>query len=237
MKKGLIILAIGLCVFLGGGVIWINRMQDKIGPQITFPEDTITYEEDNQEMLLEGVVAIDDEDGDVSDSIRINGIFPDTKEEKVKIVYIAKDRSNNISKATREVSSVAGAGLETAESVAEEPKTDEPEIDEEEIENPMAEASNVPEPSITPALGGGAPVVTLRESAVTISRGESIDRLSYVENITDDKDDRNALYRGIQITGEVDTATTGEYELIYYVVDSDGNRSNDAKLVVEVIEN
>ena len=69
---------------------------------------------------------------------------------------------------------------------------------------------------------------------VEIERGAEFNRLSYVQDITDDQDSREELYRGIQISGEVDTNTPGEYILEYYVSDSDGNNSNTAQLRVTV---
>ena len=58
--------------------------------------------------------------------------------------------------------------------------------------------------------------------------------LKYVEDIQDDDDDRDALYRDIQVSGEVDVNTAGIYELSYYVTDSDGNQSNIEVLKVTV---
>ena len=240
MKKVLIILAILLCITLGGGIIWANNSADKTGPNIIFPAGEITYEEGNKEALLEGVIATDNVDGDVSDSIRVNGVFPNTAGDKANILYVAKDKSNNISKTTREVVFIAKDVEESSMII------DEDMQEESTVAEPIAEPTAMPEisvtpgasvtpaPSITPAAAGGAPVITLTDSEVTVRRGASVNRLVYVQSITDDKDDRSELYRGIQIIGEVDTTTVGEYELIYYVVDSDGNRSNEAEMVIIV---
>ena len=40
--------------------------------------------------------------------------------------------------------------------------------------------------------------------------------------------------KGIQITGDVNTAAPGTYELTYYVVDNSGNSSNGAVLTIVV---
>ena len=65
--------------------------------------------------------------------------------------------------------------------------------------------------------------------------GTSVDRLSYVKEITDDSDNVYDLWTKIQITGTLDVFTAGTYECTYYVVDSDGNISNQAvlKYIVE----
>lgn len=69
-----------------------------------------------------------------------------------------------------------------------------------------------------------------------MERGADFNELSYVQDISDDKDSRDELYQGIQISGEVDTNTPGEYTLEYHAVDSDGNNSNAAQLKVTVKE-
>ena len=55
-----------------------------------------------------------------------------------------------------------------------------------------------------------------------------------MEEISDDADDRNSLFRNIQVEGEVDVSAEGTYELTYFVVDSDGNRSNEEVMTVTV---
>ena len=42
------------------------------------------------------------------------------------------------------------------------------------------------------------------------------------------------LFKRIQITGDVNTAAPGTYELTYYVVDNSGNSSNGAVLTIVV---
>lgn len=62
-----------------------------------------------------------------------------------------------------------------------------------------------------------------------------MNRIAFVESITDDKDAKESLFRQIQITGDdLDVNTAGTYVLTYYVVDSDGNRSNEADLTITV---
>ena len=84
-------------------------------------------------------------------------------------------------------------------------------------------------------LPPGSPQIKLTQNRVTIAKGQSVNRISFVESITDDKDDKDTLWKQIQIVGdEFDSTTSGTYEQIYYVVDSDGNKSNEAKLTVVV---
>lgn len=89
------------CVFLT--TIFINKVlsSDNKGPSITFLNDDIKYVKDmNDQDLLEDVVAYDDVDGDVSDSLMIESIT-DLDDGNVFLVYVAKDKQNNVSKKQR----------------------------------------------------------------------------------------------------------------------------------------
>ena len=87
----------------------------------------------------------------------------------------------------------------------------------------------------TDNLSAEAPRIKLSTNRVTIKKGESINRISYVESVTDDKDSKETLYKRIEISGDTfDKDTPGTYEQTYYVVDTDGNRSNEAKLTIVV---
>ena len=70
--------------------------------------------------------------------------------------------------------------------------------------------------------------VEASETPVTsknIQTGSEFDPTSMVEDVSDDKDDKNTLYRHLYIDGTYDVSTAGRYELNYYVSDSDGNTS------------
>lgn len=87
----------------------------------------------------------------------------------------------------------------------------------------------------TDNLSAEAPRIKLSTNRVTIKKGESINRISYVASVTDDKDSKETLYKRIEISGDTfDKDTSGTYEQTYYVVDTDGNRSNEAKLTIVV---
>lgn len=48
--------------------------------------------------LLEGVTAWDEKDGDVTDSLKIEFLVSNTDENTVVVTYVARDKSNNITK-------------------------------------------------------------------------------------------------------------------------------------------
>ena len=105
MKKGIVAGLIILCVALGAGTAAVIATSDRKGPEIEIPSGAdVTYEEGSDTAsLLEGVTATDDKDGDVTDSLVIENIFPNDERTSASVVYAAKDNHNNVSKATRRV--------------------------------------------------------------------------------------------------------------------------------------
>ena len=86
------------------------------------------------------------------------------------------------------------------------------------------------------ALPEGSPQLRLSTHQVDLQVGASFQYMDYIESISDDKDETNELYRKIYLTGEVNTSQAGNYEISYYVTDSDKNQSNIEKLTVTVHE-
>lgn len=260
MNKGIVATLIVLCIGLGAGTVALYMLGDRQGPEIHVPTESAVYSEgQDTALLLEGVTAIDDKDGDVSVSLIVESVIPDATGTVANVVYVAKDTSNNVTKVTRKVSYTATGeagqtdapaadetqgqtGQTQPETAQSEPQTgtnadqqtantDDTDDDSTNGSTGDGEAANDAKIAALPA---GSPRFYLTQYELTIDRGDDLNRLEYVENIEDAKDDRDRLYRQIQVDGEVDTNTPGEYELTYYVVDSDGNRSNNAVLTVTV---
>ena len=82
----------------------------------------------------------------------------------------------------------------------------------------------------------GLPLLRLLKLSTTIKVGEPFDPLSYIEKIEDDYDNIYELWRNIQVEGEYDIETPGNYQLTIYVVDTAGNVSNRAKFLLKVVE-
>lgn len=80
----------------------------------------------------------------------------------------------------------------------------------------------------------GAPKLTLTQNSVTLKKGDTFNPLAYVDVIEDDYDNIYALWQDIQIRGEYDMTEEGTYTLYYYVIDSSGNISNQAKFNIVV---
>lgn len=235
MKKGLTVIMAVICLALAAVYVVINLAEDDEPPQIEIQEQELVYTEgESRDVLLEGVTANDSRDGDVTDSLLVENVYPAPEAGVATVVYVARDGSNNIAKASRTVTYGAGDGTTAApaDSAAEETEVDS-------TPEPTAAPTATPEPTPTEEaeedLPEGSPRITLTTDEDTVEAGTSVNRIEYVESIEDDEDDENALWRSIQITGdELDTDTPGTYELIYYVIDSDGNQSNEAPLTITV---
>lgn len=77
------------------------------------------------------------------------------------------------------------------------------------------------------------PVLKLKQKKVEIKIGDAFDALSQVSEITDDTDDRSALFRQIEVHGDYSTDEPGTYTLTYTAMDSDGNVS--APVTLELV--
>lgn len=230
MKKGIVTGLIVLCVALGAGTAAVVVTDDRKGPEIELPADgDVTYAEGSDTApLLEGVTATDEKDGDVTDSLVIENIFPNDDHTSASVVYAAKDSHNNVSKATRRVNYKASAEDTPAENesapAAEEPQQNDTEGTKNETDAQME----------IEALPAESPKLYLNTYEVTVEAGNDLDKTSYIKEMTDDADSQESLFNQIEIDGDVDTAVPGDYMLTYHVTDSDGNRSNAAVLTVHV---
>lgn len=225
MKKIIIALVSVLGLFCGGMLIFLKISEDNVAPKITYNNnEKIEYVKgDSYTTILNGVEAKDNKDGDVADALIVEGIYPNGDCETATVIYVARDKSNNIAKARRIVSYLREKKPDSTP-LSEIGPVEEMEIkkDESNLEEEKLPASN--------------PHIVLKEKEVKIKAGEELNRISLVESITDDKDEQNLLWRSINIRGDgFDRNTAGVYEQIYYVVDSDGNKSNEEtlKIIVE----
>lgn len=107
MKK---IRILSIIIFLiAAATFGVYKNQEKVridrrGPEITMDKEKIKVScSAGQEELLEGVEAVDDKDGDVSDSLLVESISNFVKAGRREITIAAFDSSNNVTKATRTV--------------------------------------------------------------------------------------------------------------------------------------
>ena len=231
------------CAALLAGNVVIYIGKDRNGPDITVPQEELTYVAGSDtSALLNGVTAVDDRDGDVTSTVTVESIIPNEDQTGASVIYVAKDSKNNVTKATRLISYAADAGqaaAQEAEAAAQQADQEAAAADQTAASGADAQTADdgaAQNEAAIAALPAESPRFYLTQYSVEVERGAELNRLGYVQDITDDKDSRDELYQGIQISGEVDTNTPGEYMLEYYVVDSDGNTSNTAQLKVTVKE-
>lgn len=243
MKKGLVAMLLLACAALLAGNVVIYIGKDRNGPEITVPQEELTYVAGSDtSALLNGVTAVDDRDGDVTSTVTVESIIPNEDQTGASVVYVAKDSKNNVTKATRLISYAADAdqaAAQEAEAAAQQAAQEAAAADQTAASGEDAQTVDdgaAQNEAAIAALPAESPRFYLTQYSVEVERGAELNRLGYVQDITDDKDSRDELYQGIQISGEVDTNTPGEYMLEYYVVDSDGNTSNTAQLKVTVKE-
>lgn len=248
MKKGLVAMLFLACAALLAGNVVVYIGEDRNGPEISVPQEEIAYVAGTDtSALLNGVTAQDDRDGDVTDTVTIESIIPNANQTGASVVYVAKDSKNNVTKETRTIVYSTDANQAAAQAAAEQAAADQAAQDQAAAEQ-VAQGDAAGESAQTTddgaaqneaaiaALSAESPRFYLTQYSVEVERGADLNELSYVQEISDDKDSRDELYQGIQISGEVDTNTPGEYTLEYHVVDSDGNNSNAAQLKVTVKE-
>lgn len=248
MNKGIVGLMVCACVFLGGTVIFLQMKEDKKPPTIQFQENGVTYVAgDAYDSLLAGVTAFDDRDGDVTDTLVVESVYPEENEKKATVIYVARDKSNNIGKAKREIAyqgnentalfdadeEIGDGETESGTAVTESSLNG---TGVQNIGNINVDNGNNAEVDVQyEGVQDANPHIKLTTDHVSIKAGDSINRITLVDSITDDKDDSDQLWGSIRIVGdEFDSNVPGVYEQIYYVVDSDGNRSNEEMLTITV---
>lgn len=268
MKKFLVFLLVVICLGLGAGVVYMKGSEDSEGPKITFAEgkDTTYTSDMTEEDLLKDVKAQDDKDGDVTDSLTVETIYPKNDGKQVSVIFVAKDKNNNVTKKEFTMEAQDGSaenpqlglidndGLaedgdsaDTTEPAEETDSQDVAEADSTDSDSTDSESADSTEGDLTPEeqaqktqedkiaqLSPQDPKMYLTTYYVEVPVGTTLDKLSYVKDIQDDTETTSELFKKIQITGDVNTATPGTYELTYYVVDNSGNSSNGAVLTVVV---
>ena len=103
VRGSVIILEVIAIVIVSALIMRIKAGRDVVPPVISFPEGIVSYTQgDDSEVLLSGVTAIDDRDGDVTDNIMISSVSVTGNGEAIA-VYHAKDSSNNVAMAVRSI--------------------------------------------------------------------------------------------------------------------------------------
>ena len=146
----------------------------------------------------------------VSDEELLQGVTAedgqDGEEEMLTVIYVAKDSSNNVAKCQRSYT-----------------------IDQSDSDQ------NIQDQQTTVETASTVPQIILTTNGLELPVGSVFNALDYVKGIIDDKDTEEDLWTRINVTGQIDTNIAGQYQVEYYVVDSDGNQSPAARLTVSVL--
>lgn len=101
MKKWLIAGALFVCIVIGGGTLYSRYHSDRTAPEISF-EGTLKYTDGmTEEEMLSDVSAVDEHDGDVSDSLTVESVIVNQADQTVVVRYAARDSHNNVAKKSR----------------------------------------------------------------------------------------------------------------------------------------
>ena len=93
--------------------------EDNTPPEIQFQDNEIVYTAgDSYDGLLDGVTATDNKDGDVTESLVVESVYPNEDGQTATIVYVARDSRNNVGKANKVVTYRAAADDQAATSDA-----------------------------------------------------------------------------------------------------------------------
>ncbi len=218
MKKFIILAGI-VTAMLFCALIYIVIGEDKTAPVIMQENKNLVYKDgEDENLLLNGIKAEDDVDGDVTSSIMIGDIVTMPDKEAAKITYLAKDTSNNVGvldivvpfeASTANSSKTEAAALKTAD-------------EEQELNQQQEKAEDK------------IPVISLTTTEAELKTGEDFHPEKYIKDIKDDKDSIQTLLQNITVTGDYDTAKSGTYVLLITTRDSDDNKSEGATLVLKV---
>ena len=100
-NKGIFLAVCAVDALILTGCIYLYVNQDRTAPVISFSNEKIVYTDGmDEEELLNGVSAYDEQDGDVSYSLLIEKVS-NTADGQVVVTYAAKDASNNVAKNSR----------------------------------------------------------------------------------------------------------------------------------------
>lgn len=227
-KKRIILFVIQLFIvlILIAAIIYMDRKKDKVPPEIFIEQEAMILTEDeiqsildgNQDVLMEGVTANDDRDGDITDEIFIYSVTPKNDNLYAIVNYRVLDHENNVGSANRiaylktpkEMHAIVMARYHN------QGREDEKE-----------ENSKVDDAAYQ------APVLKMRKEAV-IAVGENFDPAPYIIEISDNKDSIQVLQKNAKVDGVIDVNTPGTYEVVFTLIDSDGNYSEPASIFVTV---
>lgn len=247
-KKILGIVGSVIAVVIGIGVIKFST-SDRKGPVITYSDEELTYTEgEPNDVLLKDVTAVDNKDGDVSDTLMVANKIVIGNGEYMEVVYAAKDSKNNITttknnkRRVKYISTGANPSQNTEANdenqsseqtdASNEASTNESTSENQTTNTTVEDSGPTGEIDKAAADATGIPVIKLKTAETTIKAGQSFNEISFVRETYDNSGD---VSRRIRITGDYNISVPGDYHINYLVSDTEGNVSAPAPFTLHVI--
>ncbi len=223
--------------------IMVYLSTDNTPPKISLSALKIEYHEgDDMTPLTEGVYAMDDKDGDISDRIRVYDISPMEGGTQALVTYAAYDNSYNLGKGTRVVDYYPALPEAEQEPEKEVTDTEETAVTEQPLNGVLisGDAEDAEDNEDTDQSDedegadddqdnttvSAAPTVVLKTHELKLAVGEGFYSMDCIETASDDVDSIEYLYSNMYMDGAYDINTPGTYEVRFYCYDSDHNLSN-----------
>lgn len=233
MRKTATALLFVSTIALGVACVCSRLFSDRVAPVVTVPAGDLTYKEgDSYENLLIGASAYDNKDGDLSKNVRIYDIAVTGNGDEALVTYAVYDNSNNLGKGSKLIKYIGAPEEQVTEEVTttEAPTTEAPTTEAPTTEAPTTEALTEDGFEDPKMESTGSPVLKLSTHELSVDVDGQFTPLNYVEQIVDDKDTQSDLFRYIHYNDDYNLSSNGTYIISYYCIDSDGNKSNVAKL-------
>lgn len=244
MKKKIVIIAISvILVFLVTAAVIVIASEDRTAPIITvnipIGHDITYLSGEDKGKLIQYAKAIDDIDGDVSNSIKIEDVYPTSDLSKVKVIYVARDKSNNIARFSQLFNYIPSEEeIDNLTNLNEKATSGTNAANSTNVSATNATSIKAQDSTKAAIAVSTKPVLSLTQSEATITQGDIFNVVLYIKDITDDKDSRSSLFTRIIVTGydasNADTSKVGNFSMSIYCIDADGNLSNTVKFVLHV---
>ena len=98
-----IVMAAAIALF-GAYLVMTRNFKDTTPPVITVEEQMLEISvKDDRDILMTGITAMDNRDGDVTASLLVESVYGITEDHETTVTYAAFDRAGNVSKIQRKV--------------------------------------------------------------------------------------------------------------------------------------
>ena len=230
MKQRIAILALaaGCLIFaVAGALVYMGR--DRQAPEITVKKADISYTEgEDYSVLMEGVTAEDNKDGDLTDQVFVDRI-QQTGENSAIVYYGVMDKSNNVGTGKRTIEYYLASGTDQTQTdgqTEQDAQAEQEALAQQQQQEALAQQQQQQQQEQPLQPNGQRPALALTATETTIPVGTSFDPMSVVKDAVDDVDSRDTLYQRISANGIYDTNVPGTYVIQYFVTDTSGNTSD-----------